>query len=133
MSFIKEIITERFSRSSFQITDPIPLDKEIEDFIYELNKCPGIITTNSCAGHPEAENNGIVHHPYLAFLLNSSAWDIFWLYIMPDISGEVLVHIHCINEFEKTSIVLRAHFEDKTAFWVAVKKSFRDNLTKFFV
>lgn len=123
----KDIVVGKFRESSFIYYDDIPMDSEIANFIYELNKNPHIITTNSCAGHDKFESNAsydFVSHPYLTFLVDEIGWDLFWLFILPEISIRILIHVEVINEGEKISIAIRSHFDDKRIFWEATKTSF---------
>jgi hypothetical protein len=119
--FTKRAVTQKFYNTTFEINDSIPLDEEIKDFVYELNKRKYICTTNSCAGHGTYGNSP---HPYLAFLVSEPGWELFWSSVLPAISSKVLVHIHIIEEGDKVSIVIRSHYEDKNEFWDAVKQQF---------
>lgn len=103
------------------------MDGEIADFIYKLNKCQHIITTNSCAGHDKFESGAqydFVSHPYLSFIVDEIGWDIFWQCVLPEVAENLLIHVDIANEPGKISINVRAHFDDKTRFWHAVKPSF---------
>lgn len=123
----KELIVQAFNNYTLSYDDSIPMDEGIKEFIYSLNKSSSIKTTNSCAGHDKFESNAkydFVSHPYLAFLVNEKGWDVFWSEVLPRLCGEVLVHIHIITEYQKTSICIRCHYEDKKAFWENVKPLF---------
>jgi len=124
----KNKIINAFKGRSFVVYDneDRPIDKEIEDFIYKINKCKGIITTNSCAGHSKEEKGSKENYnPYLAFLVNDMGWRIFWTLILPEISAAIPVIIWVIHEGNSNSIMLRGEdYSDKDKFWVAVKKSF---------
>lgn len=127
---VKQIILDKFERSDFIYFDDIPMDGEIAEFIYDLNKSAHIITTNSCAGHDKFESGAqydFVSHPYLTFIVDETGWNRFWLYVLPEISMNVLVHVSTIHEdlqAEKTCIAIRCHYDDKKLFWEAAKPTF---------
>lgn len=126
----KEIIIEKFKYAKFVYHDDIPMDHEIAEFIFDLNKCRHIITTNSCAGHDKFESGAqydFVSHPYLAFIVDEEGWFIFWSGVLPEIAQHVLVHVEAIHDHpatEKTCIVIRCHYDDKSRFWEFVKPMF---------
>jgi len=123
---LKAHFIEVFKTSTFIYYDDIPMDGEIAEFIYELNKCARIITTNSCAGHDKFESNAdydFISHPYLAFIVDEIGWNLFWEIVLPEISSECLIHVSCYPH-EKHAIIIRAHYDDKKAFWGAVKPTF---------
>lgn len=129
---IKEIIINKFQKSSFVYYDDIPMDSEIAQFIFDLNKSSHIITTNSCAGHDKYESGAqydFISHPYLAFIVDEIGWNLFWQYVLPIITSKVLIHISTIIEDfdiarEKAAIIIRCHYEDKKQFWDIVQPTF---------
>ena len=127
----KRRIIDNFSRAKFTIINGIPIDKEIENFIFKLNGRRNIITTNSCAGHSKEEKHADHNYnPYLSFLVNDVGWRIFWSDVLPEISSKIPVIVWVMNE-NACSILIRAEeFENKEAFWHIVKPTFLKHFNK---
>lgn len=130
---IRNKIISAFNSTEFFINErSAPLDDEIKDFIYEINKRKGIVTVISCAGHSKEEKQTTDDmNPYLAFRVNDIGWRVFWTLALPEISSELPVIVWIVNEKKLYTILLRAEgFLEKNQFWKAVRKSFLAHFVK---
>lgn len=96
---IKTLITSNYSNVVNIDDDYRKIDKEIGDFILEINKSDDIKTFYSCAGHTRYKKlkNGDtdirIDNPYLFFNVSPKGWNIFWLEVLPELASKIHVKV----------------------------------------